>query len=123
MATLFYTLPFAANPGDVVLLEPGPIPQQITDVLRSDVHRSLFFFSERETTDVPPFDPADVAQLPQPNVAFPTLFVQVVGRDGINGAVYVQNPADPGYENGIVGLTYNFISDVPEPGIPALALL
>src|SRR5437667_1540944 len=57
IVTLFYTLPFPGTPGDVVLLEPGPTPQAMTDILRFDGHGFLYFFSERETTDVAPFDP------------------------------------------------------------------
>src|SRR2546428_11908959 len=60
ISTLFYRLPFAGTPGDVVLLQPGPIPQQTSDILRFDGQGTLYFFSEREATDVPPFDPADV---------------------------------------------------------------
>ena len=123
IATLAYTLPFAGTPGDVVLLEPGPVPQQTSDILRFDGHGFLYFFSERETTDVPPFDPADVAQLPPPIAASQPIFLQEVGPEGNNGAFYTPNPGDPGYEPGITGLNYHFISDVPEPSIAALAML
>src|SRR5438105_3347028 len=54
ISTLFYRLPFAGTPGDVVLLEPGPIPQQTSDILRFDGQGTLYFFSEREATDVSP---------------------------------------------------------------------
>ena len=123
IATLVYTLPFAGSRGDVVMLEPGPVPQQTTDILRFDGNGSMFFFSERETTDLPPFDPADVAQFPSLIAGFPTVFVQELGPEGSNGAFYTPNPGDPGYEPGVTGLTYNFISDVPEPGTGMLTIL
>jgi hypothetical protein len=123
IATLAYTLPFPANAGDVVLLDPGPNPQQIGDILRFDGNGRLFFFSDRESSDLPPFDPADVAQMPGLIAGFPTIFIQEVGPEGNNGAIYVPNPGDPGYQNGIVGLKYQFISDVPEPTAGALVLL
>jgi hypothetical protein len=123
IATLTYTLPFNGNRGDVVLLDPGPTPQQIGDILRFDGNGFMYFFSDRETSDLPPFDPADVAQMPGLIAGFPTIFIQEVGPEGNNGAVYVPNPGDPGYENGIVGLKYRFISDVPEPTAGSLLLL
>src|SRR5438105_2370920 len=100
ISTLFYRLPFAGSVGDVVLLEPGPVPQQMTDILRFDGQGNLYFFSERETTDVPPFDPADVAQFPALIASLPTVFVQEVGPEGNNGAFYTPNPGDPGSVSG-----------------------
>jgi hypothetical protein len=123
ISTLFYRLPFAGTPGDVVLLEPGPIPQQTSDILRFDGQGTLYFFSERETTDVPPFDPADVAQLPSLNTASQPVFLQEVGPEGNNGAFYTPNPGDPGFVPGTTGLSYNFISDVPEPSSGLLTML
>src|SRR5580765_6485359 len=64
IVTLTYRLPFPGVPGDVLLFEPGPQTNVLSDVLRFDGNGNLYFFSEREPTDVPPFDPADVAQLP-----------------------------------------------------------
>ena len=37
IATLAYTLPFAGTPGDVVLLEPGPVPQQTSSAESIDL--------------------------------------------------------------------------------------
>jgi len=64
IVTLAYQLPFPGVPGDAYLFEPGPQPAPLSDILRFDGHRFLYFFSEREATDVPPFDPADVTQFP-----------------------------------------------------------
>jgi hypothetical protein len=123
MATLTYSLPFGGSRGDVVLLEPGPVPQQFSDILRFDGNGSLYFFSERETSDVPPFDPADVPQFPALIAGLPTVFLQETGPEGNNGALYFPNPGDPGYEPGVTGLSYHFISDVPEPGSGLLLAL
>src|SRR5260221_5295264 len=74
IVTLAYQLPFPGVPGDVQLFEPGtPIPSPPSDLIRFDGQGFLYFFSERETTDVPPFDPADVAQFPPPIAAFQTI--------------------------------------------------
>jgi hypothetical protein len=122
IATLTYTLLFPGTRGDVVLLEPGPTPQQISDILRFDGNGSLYFFSEREATDVPPFDPADVAQLPSPVPGMPIVTLQEIGAEGNNGAFYTPNPGDPGFDSTVGLLSYHFISDaVPEPTTLALA--
>jgi hypothetical protein len=73
-----------------------------------------------QSSDVPPFEPADVAQLPPLIASFPTLFLQEVGPEGNNGAFYTPNPGDPGYDPTVGLLAYNFISDVPEPATMAL---
>jgi hypothetical protein len=123
IAGLRYTLPFAGSRGDVVMLEPGPAPQQFTDIIRFDGNGSMFFFSERETSDLPPFDPADVSQFPGLIAGFPTIFIQEIGPEGNNGAFYVPNPGDPGFEPTVGNVAYNFISDVPEPTSGMLLLL
>jgi hypothetical protein len=121
LATLRYTLPFAASLGDVVMFEPGPSPQQFTDILRFDGSNHVYFFSERETSDVPPFDPAD-GPLPALIAAMPTVFIQEVGPEGNNGAFYTPNAGDPGFELTVGNLQYHFISDVPEPTMGLLGL-
>src|SRR6476661_3141888 len=74
IVTLAYQLPFPGVPGDVQLFEPGtPIPSPPSDLIRFDGQGFLYFFSEREATDTPPFDLADVAQFPPPNAAFQTV--------------------------------------------------
>jgi len=123
IVTLTYRLPFLGTPGDVVLLEPGPTPQQTSDILRFDGQGNLYFFSEREPTDVPPFDPADVTNFPPLLTSSQPVFLQEIGPEGNNGATYVPNPGQPGYEPGITGLKYDFISDVPEPSAGVLTIL
>src|SRR5205085_11231222 len=82
---------------------------------------NLFFCAEREPTDVPPFDPADVFQFPPPVAALPVVQIIEVGPEGNNGAFYNPGGGLPGDNS--AGASYHFISDVPEPGIPALGLL
>ena len=117
--TLSYQLPFIGIRGDVLLSEPNPVPPPLSDVLRFDGNFHVFFFSERETSDTSPFDPADVNQFPGP---FPGPSVNLVetGPEGNNGAFYIPgngpggDPSNP---------TYHFISDVPEPGAGLLLSL
>src|SRR5438105_7762225 len=72
IVTLTYRLPFAGVPGDVQLFEPSTTgTNQLSDIIRFDGNGNLYFFSEREPTDVSPFDPADVNQFPPPVAALP----------------------------------------------------
>src|SRR4029077_7711793 len=73
----------------------------------------VFFFSDREPTDTPPFDPADVSQFPPPNAALQAVSLPENGPEGNNGAFY--NPAPGGPGDNSAGASYHFISDVPEP--------
>ena len=112
ITTLMYKLPFPGFRGDVRLFEPGAnIP---SDVLRFDGNFQLFFFSEIEPTDVPPFDPADVAVLPPPHAALPSVSMFETGPEGNTGAFYTPLGNDPGGD--FSNPSYHFISDVPEPG-------
>lgn len=120
--TLSYNLPFVGHRGDVVLFEPGPIPAPISDVLRFDGFFHVFFFSELETSDTFPFDPADVGQFPGPFPG-PTVNLMETGPEGSNGAFYTPAPGgnDPGGD--FSNPSYHFISDVPEPGAGLLLSL
>ncbi|PWU19152.1 MAG: hypothetical protein C5B50_07245 [Verrucomicrobia bacterium] len=122
MVTLAYQLPFAGNPGDVQLFEPNTTGNLVlSDVVRFDGQGFMYFFSELEPGELNP-DPADVPQFPPPLAAFHPASVNEVGPEGNNNAIYTPTPADPGgISSG--GLTYNFISDVPEPSASLLALL
>lgn len=122
---LVYTLPFAAITGDVVLIEPGsPANGQFSDVVRfwnpTGVNATqVIFYSDVSTTD--PGDSLADAGLPV-NLINP-VFINEVGPEGNNGAIYTPPPGGPGSIAGAVGLQYNIISDVPEPGALALAVL
>jgi hypothetical protein len=118
MATLTYNLPFPGVPGDVLLTEPSGV---LSDILRFDGNGRVFFFSDREPTDTPPFDPADVNQFPPPVAAFPIITLLENGPEGNNGAFY--NPAGGLPGDNSAGASYHFISDVPEPGAGLLLSL
>jgi hypothetical protein len=117
--TLAYQLPFPGVRGDVQLFESGPQPSAASDVLRFDGNGFVYFFSEQEATDVPPFDAADVG-LPLPVAGLPVVNLVETGPEGNNGAFY--NPAGGLPGDNSAGATYNFISDVtvPEPGTATL---
>jgi hypothetical protein len=121
IVTLTYRLPFPGVPGDVRLFETNAGTNQLSDILRFDGNGNLYFFSERETTDLPPFDMADVAQFPPPVAALQSVSLLETGPEGNNGALY--NPAGGLPGDNSAGATYKFISDVPEPGISTLVLL
>ena len=120
IVTLAYRLPFAGIPGEVLLFEPGPQTNVLSDIIRFDGQGFLYFFSEREPTDVPPFDPADVPQFPSPIAALQQVSLLEVGPEGNNGAFYTPgggpggDPSNPSYQ---------FISDVPEPSSGVLAMV
>ena len=116
--TLAYQLPFPGVPGDVQLFESGPQPSAPSDLIRFDGQGFLYFFSEIEPTDVPPFDPADVAQFPPPVAALPVVSLIESGLEGNNGVFY--NPAGGGPGDNTAGASYHFISDIPEPGTAML---
>jgi len=115
--TLVYSLPFQVVPGDLVLMES--IPQDsFSDIVRFYQDGRVFFFSNREPTDLPPFDLADVSVLPPPQSGAIPLVEN--GPEGNNGVLWNPGPGQPGYPGGQI--TYNIISDaVPEPGGIALA--
>jgi hypothetical protein len=121
IVTLAYQLPFPGVPGDVLLFEPGPQTNVLSDIIRFDGQGFLYFFSERETTDVPPFDPADVAQFPSPIAALQQVSLLETGPEGNNGAFYTPGGGPGG--DPTFNPSYQFISDVPEPGSGVLAIL
>ncbi len=59
-----------------------------------------------------------------PTVLINPVFLNEVGPEGNNGAIYTPDPGAPGSVAGAV-ITYNIISDssVPEPNTLALAVL
>ena len=122
IVTLTYRLPFPTVPGDVQLFEPSTSgTNQLSDILRFDGNGNLYFFSELEPTDVPPFDPADVGQFPQPVPGLQVVSLVETGPEGNNGALYNPSGGLPGDNS--VGASYQFLSDVPEPSGGLLTLL
>ena len=120
IVTLTYVLPFPGVPGDVNLFESGPQPSQPSDVIRFDGHEFMYFFSELEATDQPPFDPADVG-LPPPVAGLQFVNLVENGGEGFNDVLY--NPAGGLPGDNTAGASYHFISDIPEPGTGLLAAL
>ena len=119
ITTLAYQLPFPGVAGDVLLFEAGPQHAPPSDLLRFDGQGFLYFFSD--STDGPPFDPADVATLPPPIAALQRVPLLENGPEGNNGALYNPTGGLPG--DNTAGASYHFISDVPEPSASALVIL
>jgi PEP-CTERM motif-containing protein len=122
---LVYNLALPVITGDVVLLEPGnpATGGQYSDVVRfwnptgANATQIIFY------SDVSATDPAnDLADTGLPQLINP-VFINEVGPEGNNGALYTPAPGGPGSVAGAVGLQYNIISDVPEPSALALAAL
>jgi hypothetical protein len=119
---LIYQLPLLVTPGDVLLLEPGASSSTPSDLVRffnlaganfSDV----IFYSDFSPTD-PPDALADTGlPAPSPNA----IVINEVGPEGNNGAVWIPLPGQPGSNPAGAQITYNIISDVPEPGSMLLA--
>src|SRR5258706_6123711 len=84
IVTLTYQLPFFGIRGDVQLFEPG-ITNNPSDVIRFDGNFHMFFFSD--STDGPPFDPADVTTLPPPIAGLPHVTMFETGPQGTNQAL------------------------------------
>ncbi len=127
--TLHYRLPFYGftnRIGDVVLMEPTTTAGIISDILRFDGVGNVWFFSEREPNELPPFDLADVAVLPMVWTNN-FVFLEEVEPEGQNSALYTPLPDQPGWYG--VDVMYQFISDIPEPftfavlGLGAAALM
>lgn len=125
-SVLFYTVPFAVTPGDVILTEPGQPNGPNSDIVRfwnptGANQTEIIFYSDFSATD-PADAPADVG-LPtqlQPLV----VTIPEVGPEGNNGAIYLATPGLPG-STSLLPIQYNILSDVlpvPEPGTGALLL-
>jgi len=121
---LVYTLPLPVVPGDVVLTEPGnpSTGGQFSDVVRfwnpTGVNATQIIFY----SDVSAADPADsLADTGLPQQLINPIIIPEVGPEGNNGALYTPPAGAPGSIPGAV-ITYNIISDVPEPGSPALLI-
>jgi hypothetical protein len=112
------------TPGDVVLQEPLSAGGGISDILRFGGSGNIWFFSDREPADVPPFDLADSPVMATPGAGggpFGPVFLLEQGPEGQDGLSYTPTPGMPGYYPNSPTLTYNIISDVPEPGTWLLA--
>jgi hypothetical protein len=104
---LIYTLPFAGHLGDVVLYDS--FPSDMEDLIRFNGDSTLIFYSDAT-------DGVDaLADGPFPTNYYLT-FVDIpeLGPEGNNGAFYTPQLGQPGWDADY-GVTYHFISDVPEP--------
>ncbi len=114
LVTLSYTLPANITPtqGDVLLYEDAA-QTQLSDIIRFGANNQIYFFSERDPNELPPFDLADVPALP----AFQQFAVPLTeqGVEGNNGFTYTPVTGQAGFDPSNPGMQYIFISDVPEP--------
>jgi hypothetical protein len=109
--TVQYTLPFPGVAGDVLILEPA---SGDSDLARYDGAGHLYMFSDNTTVDAP----ADVG-IPTHSSGN---FVNEVGAEGNNYAIWIPTSGQPGYE-ATANPQYVILSDVPETGVlPALAV-
>lgn len=123
---LIYTLPFMVTSGDVGLLE-NPVGSG-TNLVLSDIVRfytpttgntsEIIFYSDFEI-GAPDGDIADTGLPRSPNA----ILIQEIGPEGNNGAIWNPTPGQPGSVSTGVTISYNIISDVPEPGTLTLATL
>lgn len=122
---LVYSVPFPVVTGDLVLIEAGAgTNSQFSDVVRfwnptgNPNQSEIIFYSDFSTSD-PPDSPADVG-LPS-NLINP-VYLNEVGPEGHNGAVWTPPAGAPGSSLAGVTVQYNIVSDgvVPEPGSMAL---
>jgi hypothetical protein len=121
---LVYTVPLPLVTGDVVLTEPGqPIPGPFSDVVRfwnpTGINLTqIIFYSDASAAD-PADSPAD-SGLPQQLIN--PVFINEIGPEGNNGALYTPPAGGPGSFPGAL-IQYNIISDVPEPNTVALTIV
>jgi MYXO-CTERM domain-containing protein len=128
-APLTYDLGYTSTAGDIVVTEPGTPNNAPSDILRFDANGNVTVFSDLESTDPSP-DLADVTALPTPSTNAVFLLENGPGgapgvEGGVNGLFGYTPPAGtPGSGPASLGpVTFNFISDVPEPSSWGLAVL
>ena len=115
------TLGILANivPGDVVLLEADGSSDVIRFTGTEGITRMLFFSDNADGSDAL----ADTG-LPS-QLSTNVVRLSEVGTEGNNGAFYTPTANQPGFLNGLITLSYHFVSDspVPEPSTWAMMLL
>ncbi len=119
LVTLLYVPPPGVGfvPGDVLIFEPGPGMDVLSDVVRFNLNGPVAFYSDNSDPDPAP----QLADVGFPAAFLPnTVQLMEVGPEGNNGVIYTPTPNQPGFVPGFA-VTYTIISDpVPEPGTIAL---
>lgn len=115
----------ALQTGDVRLLEPGGGTNEVfSDLIRFNPATNgtdyLVFYSGLTLGEPPDGDKADTGL---PSQFYSNLIeLSEIGAEGNNGVVYTPVAGQPGFDTtGTYAITYNIISDVPEPSVFALA--
>ena len=128
-APLTYHLGYPSMAGDILILEPGSPNNVLTDILRFDANGNVTVFSDASATD-PADSLADVTQFPTPMTPSITVLENAPGggpglEGGVNGLFgYTPAPGTPGSAPaGVAPVTFNFVSDVPEPSSWGLLVL
>jgi hypothetical protein len=120
---LVYQLPFFVNPGDVGLLEAGSTSQTPSDLVRffnaAGANTSeIIYYSDVESPNTDK-DLADTGLPLSPNA----IIIPENGPENNNGAVWTPLATQPGGFPTGAQITYDIISDVPEPAFGSLLLL
>ena len=107
--------------GDFFMTEP-PQGTETSDIIRFNANPyQIVFYSDFETgeTNAPPAD-----------IGFPTAFyanqaslMESGAEGGVNEVYYTPIAGQPGFVVGMPGLTWHFVSDVPEPATMTLLAL
>lgn len=118
---LIYQLPFLVMPGDVGLLEPGESSSNPSDLVRFFSPAGANFSVVIFYSDISPTDPPDALADTGLPVSPNAILIPEVGAEGNNGAVWMPLAGQPGADVTGAAITYNIISDVPEPGTMLLA--
>jgi hypothetical protein len=106
-SVLIYTLPFPGIQGDVFLTDSG----FVLDLLRFNGNSTVIFYSDN-------IDGLDSIgdTLNPPGSFYPNnVTIAEIGPEGNNRATYTPTAGQPGYGTPDFTVTYNFVSDVPEP--------
>jgi len=116
---LTYNLGYPGTIGDVFLIESVAGGTNYSDLIRFDGQGHLYFFSDLEPGEVPS-NWSDVLQLPPPLPGYAPNLIEN-GPEGNNFATWKPLPGEAGSDPIVPGITYVFISDVPEPTTVTLA--
>jgi hypothetical protein len=111
---LVYFLPFAGNPGDLLLFATNEPPQtsQLSDIVRFDGNGNMYFFSLQHGSN--DNDLADVPVLPPPIT--PNAVVNETSLGGLNHGLWTPFTTGIGGDPTNPSIAYIVTSEIPEPG-------